>query len=282
MRPDEALTRVLALSGVALPRGVLGPETEALAEALAGDGGEDVADLAAAAAEVHWRTLRAPMAHAVSRAAREAGDEDAEAFELVLDWAYDPDPDNPLARALVVRAAVELQAARSRARELMRHAEEQLDADDVRAAALATAAAGAMAVTLLDLDPEDFAGEIAEYLEADGAEGALDRLARETGDQEIRAWARRAVTGVEEPEAPVVTAALVQLAAGAPPADPAHDLVWVPAVLSLAEEAGERVLVDEAAEASPNGAGPPPGGGDDDDPRGGDDEGIDWEPDPGR
>lgn len=284
MRPDEALTRVLALSGVALPRGVLGPETVALAEALAGEGGGDVADLAAEAAAVHWRTLRAPMAHAVQHAARDAEGQDAEAYDIVLDWAYDPEPDNPFARALVVRAAMELQAAHSRARELMRHAEDQLTADDVRAAALTTAVAGAMAVVLLDLDPEDFGGEIATYLEADGAEDALDRLARETGDPELRAWARRAVTGIVEPEAPIVSAALVQIGAGEPPADPVYDLVWVPTVLSLAEEAAERVLVDEAsgvvrpASLFDHGAGEGVEAGDDDDP----DDGIAWEPETGR
>ena len=36
MRPDEALLRVLALTGLSLPRGVLGPETWALARALSG------------------------------------------------------------------------------------------------------------------------------------------------------------------------------------------------------------------------------------------------------
>ncbi|MEQ8834193.1 MAG: hypothetical protein RIB67_07080 [Miltoncostaeaceae bacterium] len=281
MKPDEALARALALSGVALPRGVLGPETEALADALSGDGEGDVAELADAAAVVHWRTLRAPMAHAISRAAREAEGQDAEAFEIVLDWAYDPDPDNPLARALAVRAAMEFQAARSRAREFMRHAEEQLVEDDMRSAALTTAAAGQMAAVLLDLDPEDFAGEIATYLAADGAEGALDILARETGDSEIRAWARRAVAGIVEPEAPVVMAALAQITAGEPPADPAQDLVWVPAMLSLAEEAAERALVDESAEMARNGFGHPQTPGADDDDPGADDD-IDWEPDPGR
>ena len=39
------------------------------------------------------------------------------------------------------------------------------------------------------------------------------------------------------------------LATGPPPADPAEDLVWVPTILALVEEAIERALVDEAEEA---------------------------------
>jgi hypothetical protein len=38
------------------------------------------------------------------------------------------------------------------------------------------------------------------------------------------------------------------LASGAPPEDPAEDLVWVPTILSLAEEAIERALVDDAGD----------------------------------
>ena len=37
MSPEEALLRVLALTGLSFPRGVLGPETWALARALSDD-----------------------------------------------------------------------------------------------------------------------------------------------------------------------------------------------------------------------------------------------------
>lgn len=252
MRPEDALARVLAVSGVALPRGVLGDETRRLADALTGRGAGDVGELAGRAAAVHWPVLQGPMEAAAARGARDAAGTDAEAFAVVLEWARDPDPDNPFARALVVRAATEFEVARARAREYLREAEASLSDDDVRAAARATTVAGAMAVALLDLDPEDFVPEIAEYVGGARAEEDVEALARATGDEEIRDWARSAVAEVDEPDAPRAVAAVRQVAAGPPPADPAHDLVWVPAILALAEEAVERALVDEAA------AGPEP------------------------
>ena len=39
------------------------------------------------------------------------------------------------------------------------------------------------------------------------------------------------------------------LASGDPPEDPAEDLVWVPTILALTQEAVERSLVDEATAA---------------------------------
>jgi hypothetical protein len=247
VRPEDALARVLAASGVSLPRGVLGDETRDLADALAGRGAGDIAELAGRAAAVHWAVLRGPMEAAVARGARDAGGPDVEAFEVVLGWARDPDPDNPFARALVVRAAGELEAARARAREYLREAEASLSQDDVRAAARATTVAGAMAVALLDLDPEDFEPEIAEYVGGARAEEDVEALARATGDMEIRGWARSAVSEIEEPDAVRAVAAVRQVAAGPPPPDPSHDLVWVPAILALAEEAVERALAAEAA-----------------------------------
>lgn len=252
MSPEEALGRVLGMSGIGLPRGVLGDEVAMLADALEGGGAAELGGLVDRAARAHWPALQGPLVAAVARGAQQATGDDREAFALVSTWADDPDPDNPFARALVVRAAVEVRAARARARELLRHAEEGLSEDDVRAAALASVIAGAIAVALLDLDPDDFAPELATYVEADGAEGALDQLARETGDEEIRTWARRAVAAVSDPQAPIASAAVGQLAAGPPPPDPAHDLVWVPTILALAEEGVERALVAEAGEAPPS------------------------------
>ncbi len=43
------------------------------------------------------------------------------------------------------------------------------------------------------------------------------------------------------------------LAAGPPPADPAEDLVWVPTILLLVQEAVERSLADEVAGDQPAG-----------------------------
>jgi hypothetical protein len=256
VKPEDALARVLAVTGVALPRGVLGDETRRLADALAGRGPGEVGDLAGRAAAVHWPVLQGPMEAAVARGARDAVGPDDEAFALVLGWARDPDPDNPFARALVVRAAGELEAARARAREHLRAAEEALSQDDMRAAARATTVAGAMAVALLDLDPDDFAPEIADYVGGSRAEEDVESLARATGDLEIRVWARAAVAEIDEPAAPLAVAAVRQVASGDAPADPAHDLVWVPAILALAEEAVERALVEGAA----GGPQPPPAG----------------------
>lgn len=247
MNPDEALARVLSRTGVGFPRGVLGDETRALAAALAGGAGGDVAELADAAAAVHWPRLQGPMMAAVQRGGQEVEGPDREAFAVVQEWAADPDPDNPFARALAVRAAVEWAAAVGRARQHLRDAEDDLGDDTVRAAARATTAAGAMAVELLDLDPEDFMPEIVAYIEAERSEDAVEELARITGDVEIRAWARESVREVDDAEAPLAVAAVRQIAAGAPPEDPAADLVWVPTILALAEAAVERALVEEAA-----------------------------------
>lgn len=252
MSPDEALARVLALTGVGLPRGVLGEESWALGRALAGEGddGEDVAELADRAARLHWETLRGPMEAAVAAGRRDATGDDVEAFDIVGEWASDPDPDNPFARALAVRAAVELAASGRRARELLREAEGALGGGDVQAAGRAAGMAGAVVVELLDLDPDDFLPEITEHIGSARSEESVDDLARATGDVEIREWARAAVAGVSDPAAPLASAALAQLADGEPPSDPAQDLVWVPAMLALVEQAVERALVEESSAAS--------------------------------
>jgi len=248
MSPEEALGRVLALTGLSFPRGVLGPETWALVRALSheGDPGADPAELAGAAAAAHWPQLRGPMEAAPLRARARAAPEDHEAFEIVLAWAADDDPDTPLARALAVRAATELAAAGERARAVLRAAEAVVAEGGPEAAVAAATTAGAIAVALLDLDPEDFAPEIASYVSAGRRAEDVDELARATGDPEIRAWARTAVAAADDPEAGQAAAGVHVLAAGPPPADAAEDLVWVPTILALVEEAMERALAEEA------------------------------------
>jgi hypothetical protein len=251
VNPEEALLRVLARTGLGFPRGVLGPETWALARALSDEGapGADPAELAGVAAAAHWPELRGPMEAALLRGAAAAGPEDREAFEIVLPWAADEDPDNPLARALAVRAATELAAAGDRARQRLRAAEAAIAEGGPGAAVAAATAAGAIAADLLDLDPEDFDQEIAAYVEAGRRSEDIAQLARSTGEPEIRAWARGAVAATDDGEAPAASAGVRHLASGAPPEDPAEDLVWVPTILSLAEEAIERALVDEAGDS---------------------------------
>lgn len=250
MRPEDALARVLALTGLSLPRGVLGPETWALARALGPEAGPgaDPAALASAAAAVHWPELRGPMEAALQRAAAAAAPDDREAFQIALAWAADDDPDTPLARGLAVRAAGELAAAEARARGHLRAAEQVVAEGGAPAAVAASTAAGAMAVDLLDLDPEDFAPEIAEYVGSGARTEDVPELARATGDPEIRAWARSAVVAAsDDPGAPEASEGVRHLAAGDPPEDPSEDLVWVPTILALTQEAVERSLVDEAA-----------------------------------
>jgi hypothetical protein len=58
------------------------------------------------------------------------------------------------------------------------------------------------------------------------------------------------VASSDDPEAPAAAAAVRHLASGAPPEDPAEDLVWVPTILSLAGEGIERSLADEAGSAA--------------------------------
>jgi len=256
MSPEEALSRVLGVTGLGFPRGVLGPETWALARALGDepDAG-DPAALAGAASAAHWPELRGPMQAALLRARDRAAPEDGEAFEIVLEWAADDDPDTPLARALAVRAAQELAAANARARAVLRAAEEAVAAGGAEAAVAASTAAGAIAAELLDLDPEDFGPEIAEYVGAGGRTEDVDALARATGDPEIRTWARSAVASAaqDETRAPRAAEGVRVLAGGHPPPDPAEDLVWVPTILALVQVAVERSLVDEAEGGQPAG-----------------------------
>jgi len=250
MTPEEALARVLGLTGLSLPRGVLGPETWALARALGDEpGAGDPAELAGAASAAHWPELRGPMQAALLRARDRADADDLEAFETVLEWAADEDPDTPLARALAVRAAQELAASNARARALLRAAEATVVEGGAEAAVAASTAAGAIAADLLDLDPEDFGPEIAEYVAGGGRPEDVDELARSTGDPEIRTWARSAVAStVDDPEAPNAADGVRVLASGPPPEDPALDLVWVPTILALTQEAIERSLVDEVSD----------------------------------
>ncbi len=249
MSPEEALLRVLTLTGLSFPRGVLGPETWALARALSDESSaSDPAVLAAAAAAEHWPLLRGPMETALLQAAAQAAPEDAEAFEIVLGWAADPDPDSPLARALAVRAATELAAAGLRSSERLLAAEPVVAEGGPPAAIAAARAAGAIAVDLLDLDPEDFTLEIADYIDAGRRPEDVDALARASGDPEIRAWARAAVAATEEPRAPHAEEGVRVLASGPPPPDPAEDLIWVPTILSLVEEGIERALVVDEPE----------------------------------
>jgi len=247
--PDDArrVSRVLRRTGLGYPRGVLGEETVRLAEALDGPGHAalDLDALVGAAAAALWPELRASTEAALHRHLATAAGEEAEDLRAALAWAATPDPVNPLARALAVRAAQELAAAVARATEAMRTAEQAIAQGGESGAVAAARAVGVMAMELLDLDPEDYAPEVVAYVDAGEDAAALDELARSTGDDETREWARSAVRAVAPPEAPAAAAAVGVLAAGDPPEDPAEDAVWVPTVLALVEEAFERSLADQ-------------------------------------
>ena len=110
---------------------------------------------------------------------------------------------------------------------------------------------GAIVVDLLDFDPPDYEDEIAAYLAAGESDEARRGLARSTGDEESRAWAREELRRVDDPAAPVTSRAVQVLAAGDPPEDPADDAVWVAAMLALVEQAVElAVVADNGTEAA--------------------------------
>ncbi|MCC6831785.1 MAG: hypothetical protein IT200_10610 [Thermoleophilia bacterium] len=242
--PREVLSRVLRRTGLAFPRGVVGEEVAALAAALETPGTppQRLDRLVADAAEALWPELAASTAAALRMHRARAVEGDAGDLEVALGWAETDDPGNPLARALVVRAAQELAASLARAERILAQAEPSVAGGGRGAAVAAARAVGAAAVALLDLDPEDYAPEIAEYVEAGEDGDALDRLTRRTGDIETRAWAREALRVLGPRAAPRAGAAARELASEEPPEDPAEDAVWVPVMLALVEEAFERAL----------------------------------------
>ena len=78
----------------------------------------------------------------------------------------------------------------------------------------AATAAGAIAADLLDLDPEDFAPEIAAYVTGGSRTEDIAELARSTGDPEIREWARTAVAATETSDAPEASEAIAVISSG--------------------------------------------------------------------
>jgi hypothetical protein len=249
MGPDEAVRRALTLTGLSYPRGLLGDEAVALADALSA-GGADPLRLAAlleAASRAHWHELRPPMAAALARARLPERGEDREALEIARALAERDDPANPLALALAQRAASALAAARRRAVDRLESLAAALDGGRVAgpgAAAALAAATGAIVVDLLDLDAEDFAPEIAAYVEDGQTVEALQAMARATGDLEIREWAREVVAGLKVPGPVSALDAVHGMAAGPLPEDPADDAVWVAAILALAEDAVEIAIAE--------------------------------------
>lgn len=231
--PAAALRRVLALTGLRFPRGLIGTGANRLAMAIRDGRDDDVQGLVERVAAEMWPQLQASMAAAVERGADRADEADEAAFEAVLEWAHSADVDNPLALTLAFQAGNDLAVVLGRA---ATRVEAVGEAPADRRELVAARAAGLIAVDLLDLDPDDFEAEIAEYVERDETVEALRSLARNTGDEEVRAWAREALLELDVPVRGTGLAAIRDFAAGPIPEDPGDDVVWVATIQSLAEQ----------------------------------------------
>jgi hypothetical protein len=241
-RDIAAMRRVIAMTGVTFPRGLLGPEAMDLAAAI-GAGAPDRAEVDAlvkVVATAQWPILQGPVAAALARAYRPDDAADDRSLAVAEEFAADADPENPLSLALAERAGLDLAAVRARALDRLEAlAATQADGPDRPEALVALATAtGRLVVDLLDLDPDDFAAEIADYADAGAdAEVATPRLVRATGDDEIREWAREAIQSLEVPAPPSALAAVKRMADGPVPEDPADDVLWTAAMVVLAEDA---------------------------------------------
>jgi hypothetical protein len=245
MNEIERFGMLLTRTGVSWPRGVLGSEARSFARAVAAGAGPDVlADLRHATAAAHWPELRLAVGAALARHGPEESDPTlADALELILDER----PDNPLALALAEEAGRSLAGVHDRVQERMVVLDARLAVDGPGEADVALIV-GAIVVDLLDLSPGDYEDEIAAYVGGDESERARRELARETGDEEIRSWAREELRVVVHDDAPVATSALAALTAPPVPEDPADDAVWIATILALVEDAVELAVITEPPE----------------------------------
>ena len=259
-RDMAAMRRVIAMTGLAFPRGLLGPEATELAAAI-GAGAPDrdeVDSLIKAVAMAQWPVLQGPMAAALSRADRPDDAADDRSLAVAEEFAADADPHNPLALALAERAGLDLAASRARALDRLEAlaATQGTDPDRPEALVALATATGRIVIDLLDLDPEDFGPEIAAYADVGtSAEEATPRLARSTGDDEIREWARESLRDLEVPAPPSALASVRRMADGPVPEDPADDVVWVATVIVLAEEAIDLATTEAPAGDDDDGSG---------------------------
>ena len=233
-------TPLIARTAVAFPRGVLGAEARAFAEAIvAGAAMDDLDRLRDLTADAHWDALRLAIGASLERV---VGDTPDPLATDALELTFDERPDNPFARALADEAGRALAAVIERNAERLGVLEQRLTGGASPDTDLALVI-GAIVVDLLDLDPPDYEEEIAAYLAAGESDAARRELARATGDDDSRDWAREDLRRVGAPDAPVTSRAVQVLAAGPPPQDPAEDAVWVAAMLALVEQAVEVAVV---------------------------------------
>lgn len=264
-RDMAAMRRVIAMTGLSFPRGLLGPEATQLAAAIgAGAPDRDEVDaLIKQVATAQWPVLQGPMAAALSRADRPDDPADDRSLAVAEEFAADADPFNPLALALAERAGLDLAAARARALDRLEALAATQGTEPGRPEALVAlaTATGRIVVDLLDLDPEDFGPEIADYADAGtSAEAAAPRLARATGDDEIREWARESLRDLDVPAPPSALAAVRRMADGPTPEDPADDVVWVATVIALAEDAIDLATAEAPGEGDGDATGSGPDG----------------------
>jgi len=254
-RDMAAMRRVIAMTGLSFPRGLLGPEAMELAAAI-GAGAPDRAEVDALITQVataQWPVLQGPTAAALARAERPDDAADDRSLAVAEEFAADADPGNPLALALAERAGLDLAAVRARAQDRLEALAAIQGTEPGRPEALVALAttAGRIAADLLDLDPEDFGPEISDYADAGtSAEAATPRLVRATGDDEIRSWAREAVMGLDVPAPPAALASVKGLANGPVPDDPADDVLWTATIVVLAEDAIDMATAEQAGDAA--------------------------------
>lgn len=213
------------------PRGVLGPDAGPIA---------DASDLASATAglrtvaAVAWSELQPAIAAALERRADEG-------LAPVLALANDPDPTNALAVALAGRALADLALARTRAHERLAALTEGGEDEAV------DRAVGRCVIDLLDLDVEDYEPETLAYVEADGTPDALAVLARATGDEDTRAWAREAISSLAAPPA-IASSIAERLLGDGTPEDAAADGLWMATAQEIADTAIEVALAVRATD----------------------------------
>lgn len=250
MSEIERFEMLLARTGVGLPRGVLGFEARSYAEAIADGDGEAARErFRHLAAAEHWPELRLAMGAALELA---RGEDDDPTLDDALELVTAEDPDNPLSLALVEDAARSLAAVILRTDERLAVLDRRLAEDGASDDLVRTV--GEIVVDLLDLDAEDYEDEIAAYLRAGESDASRDQLARATGDEEVRAWARDELEWITDGADGTAAHALARFAHADAPEDPAHDAVWVAAVLALVEEAVEIAAADQSEDVEVEGA----------------------------
>ncbi len=244
MSEIERFEMLLGRTGVGLPRGVLGFEARSYAEAIAGGDADTARErFRHLAAAEHWPELRLAIGAALEHA---RGADDDPTLDDALELVTVDDPDNPLSLALVEEAARSLAAVILRTDERLAVLDRRL-ADDGASDDLVRTV-GEIVVDLLDLDVEDYEDEIAAYLRVGESNASRDQLARATGDEDVRSWARDELEWITDGAEGTAAHALARFAHEDVPKDPAHDAVWVAAVLALVEEAVEIAAVDQSAD----------------------------------